>query len=82
MEAIWQLATESREVRPEVHPDKALVATGSLYSLHWADPDGYGSLLEPGPVLLASTAPGAIQPLRRPWRRCRLRGRHRTGSAG
>ncbi|WP_232628651.1 hypothetical protein [Methylobacterium sp. Leaf118] len=58
IEAIWQLAIENREVRPEVHPDKARVATGSLDSLHWACPRRYGSLLEPGP------APGEHRPAR------------------
>ena len=58
IEAIWQLAAENREVRPDVKPDKARVATSSLDSLGWASPWNYGSLLEPGP------APGELRSTR------------------
>lgn len=60
LEALWSLAAANREVRPGINLAVVHAHTASLDSLRWADPDRYGSLLEPG------EAPGEARPRRDP----------------
>jgi hypothetical protein len=41
-----QLATERREPKPDIDPERVAACTAGLASMRWADPDRYCSLLD------------------------------------
>ncbi|GJD64417.1 hypothetical protein [Methylobacterium frigidaeris] len=46
IEALWQLAAESRELRPAVNIVEVRAMAAGLGSLHWIDPRHYGTVLQ------------------------------------
>src|SRR2546430_8960160 len=46
--SMWTVATERREPRPDIDPERVEASTAGLGSQRWRDPDRYCSLLDPG----------------------------------